>query len=335
MTMIPIVLALVAASIVVFAAAVRMRKKRKFRRSQTTLEDALKHLYHSQERKAPVTSESLAGAVAITMDEAATVLQRLIEQRLVEVAEGRLQLTDAGAAEALRIIRSHRLWERYLADETGVDERRWHAEAERREHQLSTQEVDALAKRLGQPLYDPHGDPIPPVIGAMPEPRGISLQTASPGSTLMVVHVEDEPQAVYSELVACGFHPGVRVKVVERDDKSVSVAVAGTSVRLTYPAAANVTVVFVPAKAAVAEERTLDRLPIGRRARVRSIAETCRGLQRRRLLDLGFVPGTTVAAELANPGGDPVAYRIRGGLVALRQQQAMHIILEDDMGKRS
>src|SRR3989338_11593597 len=99
MTMIPIVLALVAASIVVFAAAVRMRKKRKSRRSQTTLEDALKHLYHSQERKAPVTSESLAGAVAITMDEAATVLQRLIEQRLFGGGQRGPQLRDGGGGE--------------------------------------------------------------------------------------------------------------------------------------------------------------------------------------------------------------------------------------------
>ena len=43
---------------------------------------------------------------------------------------------------------------------------------------------------------------------------------------------------------------------------------------------------------------------------------------RRRLLDLGFVPGTEVVAETKSPGGDPVAYRIRGTLIAVRREQA-------------
>jgi len=48
-------------------------------------------------------------------------------------------------------------------------------------------------------------------------------------------------------------------------------------------------------------------------------------LQRRRLLDLGLVPGTVVEAELASLGRDPTAYRIRGALIALRRAQADQI----------
>lgn len=46
------------------------------------------------------------------------------------------------------------------------------------------------------------------------------------------------------------------------------------------------------------------------------------GLNRRRLMDLGFVPGTQVEVAMHSPLGDPSAYRVRGALVALRRDQA-------------
>ena len=59
-----------------------------------------------------------------------------------------------------------------------------------------------------------------------------------------------------------------------------------------------------------------------------SISPACRGVERRRLLDLGLVPGTRVTAEFTSPAGDPVAYRVRGALIALRNQQADMIYVE-------
>lgn len=52
------------------------------------------------------------------------------------------------------------------------------------------------------------------------------------------------------------------------------------------------------------------------------------GEQRRRLMDLGIVPGTSVTAELVSPLRDPIAYRIRGALIALRDDQARRVVLE-------
>ncbi len=46
------------------------------------------------------------------------------------------------------------------------------------------------------------------------------------------------------------------------------------------------------------------------------------GLERRRMMDLGIVPGTTIRAEMTSPLGDPIAFRVRGALVALRREQA-------------
>jgi len=68
---------------------------------------------------------------------------------------------------------------------------------------------------------------------------------------------------------------------------------------------------------------TLSELQTGARATVTLIGNTV--TDRRRLLDLGLVPGTTVEAVMRSPLGDPCAYRIRGAVVALRREQASHI----------
>lgn len=68
---------------------------------------------------------------------------------------------------------------------------------------------------------------------------------------------------------------------------------------------------------------TLDELRLGQRAVVRTL--TTRGPQRRRLLDLGLVPGVEVVAELASPLGDPTAYRVLGTTIVLRRAQAREI----------
>jgi len=71
---------------------------------------------------------------------------------------------------------------------------------------------------------------------------------------------------------------------------------------------------------------TLDQLEIGKRAIVTQV--NSRGMNRRRLMDLGILPDTQVFAELRSPLGDPVAYRIRGALIALRQDQASEVEIE-------
>lgn len=70
---------------------------------------------------------------------------------------------------------------------------------------------------------------------------------------------------------------------------------------------------------------TLDVLGVGESAEVVRILPWYRGLQRRRLLDLGVVPGTVITARMRSALGDPVAYEIRGALIALRREQAAAI----------
>ena len=68
---------------------------------------------------------------------------------------------------------------------------------------------------------------------------------------------------------------------------------------------------------------TLDRLAVGRRAAVTGVSAPAD--QRRRLQELGFVPGGVVSAVQESPWGDPVAYAVCGAVIALRRADARQI----------
>ncbi|MEW6568370.1 MAG: iron dependent repressor, metal binding and dimerization domain protein [Chloroflexota bacterium] len=287
-------------------------------------EDALKHLCTAELEGYCPTLQSVAGALHMRADDAAALLADLERRELVTSQGDRLCLTPAGRALALHVIRAHRLWERHLAEDTGFAEVEWHARAERHEHQLSPGEADALDARLGHPVHDPHGDPIPTSDGAHAAPRGQRLTAMPLSQPLRVVHVEDEPEAVYAQLIAQGVHPGLELRLIEVTPQRVRFWAGGDEHVLAPIVAANVSVVPLPREAletASVGER-LSALAPGEQGTVVSISPGCRAPERWRLMDLGIVPGTAIAAELVSPGGDPVAYRIRDTLIALRREQS-------------
>lgn len=70
----------------------------------------------------------------------------------------------------------------------------------------------------------------------------------------------------------------------------------------------------------------LNSLPIGKKARVRRL--TLDGISRRRMYDLGLIAGTEVEALQKSPAGDPVAYQIRGAVIALRSETTSKIFVQ-------
>jgi DtxR family Mn-dependent transcriptional regulator len=234
-----------------------------------------------------------------------------------------IRLTAEGRSYALRVIRVHRLWERFLADRTGVSESQWHHQADRKEHQLTPEQVEQLSAELGHPVFDPHGDPIPTSDGEMPVRQGMPLSALEAGATARIVHVEDEPDAVYAQLVAARLYPGMTIRVLEKTRDRLRIEADLQEHVLAPVVASNLTVQPIgDALDARAPDRRLSSLSLGQEALVVDISPACRGIERRRLLDLGVVPGTRVRAELQSAAGDPTAYRIRGAMIALRNDQA-------------
>ena len=97
------------------------------------IEDALKHFHHCEFCGLVATLESLSGALPITRNRAAELVGRLADLELLDADGSHWRLTAEGRRYALRVIRNHRLWERYLAEKTGVPETEWHGDAHRRD----------------------------------------------------------------------------------------------------------------------------------------------------------------------------------------------------------
>ena len=136
------------------------------------IEDALKHMYDYESHQLITTLNSIAGNLGVSVDKASKIVENLKKLNLVKLDNQSLTLTKDGKSYALRVIRIHRLWENYLAEETGVGEVDWHDEAEKVEHKLTQQDADELAARMGNPKFDPHGDPIPDTHGNILENKG-------------------------------------------------------------------------------------------------------------------------------------------------------------------
>jgi DtxR family Mn-dependent transcriptional regulator len=273
---------------------------------------------------------SIAGALHISTDQVINLLTSMQSRGLVQVTGTGIELTQSGREAALHIVRAHRLWERHLADTTGYDESEWHLQAERLEHSLSKDELDQLSSQLGHPRYDPHGDPIPTSDGEYVTPRSLPLTSIPVGMISRIVHIEDEPETVYAQLVAEDLHPGMEVRVLDSNEKRIRFWASGDEHLLAPMIAANIFVQIKPEVAAPSVEgyAKLCDLATGEEAQIVSISPSCRGPERRRLMDLGILPGTRVIAELRSPNGDPTAYRIRDSLIALREEQARMIFID-------
>jgi len=300
------------------------------RSDRVLLEDALKQLYHAESAGRPGTTESLAGGLEVARGSAVRLVERLAELGLVRAEEGQFSLTPDGRAHALHLVRAHRLWERYLADRTGVLPAEWHEQAEKAEHGLSEAEAEALSARMNHPRYDPHGDPIPTHTGELPARAGSPLSAHRPGAALTILHLEDEPRESFERLMALGLTPGTPIRLLAVSPTAVRFRLDGREHALPPVVADQISVEPLGDGQEIDEavRMTLAEVRPGAAGRVVRIAAHCQGPARRRLLDLGIVPGALIEAEYASPGGDPVAYRVRGALIALRRVQAELIQVE-------
>jgi DtxR family Mn-dependent transcriptional regulator len=297
-------------------------------RRRVLYEDALKHLYNCEIDGHSPTLQSLAGQLNSSIDATARVVSSLEGKRLLEFKGEVFELTKKGREYAVHVVRAHRLWEAYLAEETGLAEIEWHGQAERQEHKLSPAQADELAAQLGNPKYDPHGDPIPQTAGTAKAAVGISALRMESGDKGRIVHLEDEPESVYARLVQLRIHRGMEIQVLSRTGETLSFLIEDRKIELDSVAAANITVEPVEDEGTdFSSVRRLSELHPGDQGEVVIVSRAARAVERRRFMDLGILPGTIVEAELTGPGGDPSAYRIRGALIALRREQADHIFV--------
>ncbi|HKY60613.1 MAG TPA: metal-dependent transcriptional regulator [Gemmatimonadota bacterium] len=201
------------------------------------VEDYLKAIYALSREdlgEDRVSTSAIAERMQVSAASATSMMQRLAEMKLVHyVPYQGVSLTEAGEKIALEVIRHHRLLELYLAEALGYPWDAVHDEAERLEHVISEEFEDRIDAMLGHPTTDPHGHPIPPKTGRMPDEEQRRLSEVEPGEVVVVRRVHDRDVGALRALSLLKLFPGVELRVldrppggpitVERDGKRVSV----------------------------------------------------------------------------------------------------------------
>jgi DtxR family Mn-dependent transcriptional regulator len=295
------------------------------------LEDLLRTMVECEHGGRSMSAEHLAGVSGLSLKEVLRVLGWACEAGFVAVVEtGEWALTGQGRENGLLVMRAHRLIETRLARESGESPERWHTIAHAGEHRLTHEEINRLADHLGNPCFDPHGDPIPSRDGRWPTEGGRPLLAWQAGCAGVIQHVEDEPPVLFAQLVALGVFAGMRFTLLEMKASMCRLLIEGREVLLSAKLAA-----LIRARQPVCEEdlvpsgaRRLSELSIGESAKVLRLLPGCIGPERARLLDLGFVPRSRVSFALQSPFRGPSAFHVRGTLIALRYEQAEQVLIQ-------
>ncbi|MCF1190223.1 FeoA domain-containing protein [Mangrovimonas sp. AS39] len=296
---------------------------------KTITEDILKQMYTWENQGVDIFKEDLIKSLKYSDGTLEDVLETMEKSMLITQTEDILELTPSGRNYAIKIVRVHRLWEKYLAEKTGFEKSEWHHRAEKMEHRLSHEETNMLATQLGNPMYDPHGDPIPTHEGDVLDIEGESLADLDVDTVGKIVHIEDEPDVIYRQILAENIHIGSQIRVVENSKQRVLFYSEGEEFVLAPEVAKNITIQVFETEVVFEEDAVrLSSLKKGEEAEIIGISKEFRGDGRRRLLDLGFVKGTPIKIDLVSPLSNPKAYLVKGTTIALREDQAAKILIK-------
>lgn len=125
-------------------------------------------------------------------------------------------ITKQGKAEALMVIRKHRLWETFLVEKLHFSWDEVHDVAEQLEHIQSSLLIEKLDEFLGFPTADPHGHPIPDKNGKIQAVRQIPLSDAAIGKKAIICSVKDGSPSFLQYLSKIGIYIGASIAIVEK-----------------------------------------------------------------------------------------------------------------------
>jgi len=195
-----------------------MAKRKDSSAKSQSVQDFLKTVYTLQQQTERVSTNALAEALNITAPSVTDMAQRLVQEGTIDYRKYKgVRLTDNGKTVALKMLRRHRLIELYLVRDLGYELHEVHDEAESLEHTVSDRFIEAIATKLGDPEFDPHGDPIPDVEGVMPKRDLQPLATLDIATPARIRRfIMDNPDML-QHTQERGLVMGTQIEVVARD----------------------------------------------------------------------------------------------------------------------
>lgn len=300
------------------------------RHLQEAEEDFLKAVYHAAQTQESTTLEAIAQGLGVSDELLAQIVGSLVLQGHMQSTP--LRLTKQGEYRALRLIRAHRIYEKYLAEHSGYKPEDWHQMANKMEHHMSEEEQARIASLLRNPLFDPHGDPIPTHTLELPQTTQLVTGHITPGQWLRLLHIEDDDIELFAKINQTHLARNAVLQITQVTPDHFVFLYEGEQHTLPLVALEALTLTQLePTDEAIEQARRVRRLTAlseGEEALIVALSPSCRGAMRRRLMDLGFVRGSRVSIEMRSPMGNPIAYVVRGSAIALRHDQAQYILIE-------
>ena len=192
-----------------------------------------------------VSTNAIASRLQTAAASVTDMLKKLSTKELIKYERYKgASLTPEGLRIATFQIRKNRLWEVFLVRTLGMSWDEIHEIAEELEHVSSDRLTELLDSFLGNPKYDPHGDPIPNTNGKYTLRAQIALSELQPERDGLVVGVKDDDPSFLKHLSEKSLMPGVAFKVISNDayDQTMRLLVDGKEINLSGLAAGNILV---------------------------------------------------------------------------------------------
>jgi len=211
--------------------------------SSESIEDYIKAIFQLGTSDELVQTSAIADRLEVRPASVSNMMRRLATLGfLVHEPYRGVKLTQEGELLARRMVRRHRLIERFLVEILDYPWDEVHEEAERLEHAVSHRFVHRLDQLLESPSTDPHGAPIPASDGTMDESAHPALVELGAGATATVRRVRDSDGDLLRQFGQLGIRPCARVEILEAtdDEGTMTLRVGGEIRRLEHAAASGV-----------------------------------------------------------------------------------------------
>lgn len=182
-----------------------------------TEENYLKAIYHLSEGNTMAVSTNQIAEMTSTKAASVTdMLKKLAEKKLINYIKYQgVTLTNTGVNAAVNIIRKHRLWEVFLVEKLGFKWDEVHDIAEELEHINSETLINRLDDFLGNPVADPHGDPIPDRSGLIKHKKLVKISDMQTGESGTVSGVSEHSSVFLKLLEKLGLTLGTKIIISE------------------------------------------------------------------------------------------------------------------------
>ncbi len=205
-----------------------------------TEENYIKAIYHLSKGKETVATNAIAEAMETTAASVTDMLRKLNDKQIIDYTKYKgVSLTTEGRIIATQLVRKHRLWEVFLKEKLGFAWDKVHDIAEQLEHIRSEELTERLDGFLGNPKFDPHGDPIPDAKGRIHTQNYKLLSEVSEGEQVVVVGVKDSSAKFLNYLDSQKIALGSKVQMEQKVefDNSVKVKIGDTNTMISDMAA--------------------------------------------------------------------------------------------------